>query len=57
MSFMVQPAPRIINAPIPNSVSSLKSGKQVAGAAIAILQPQGQNNNHDPKNVGTFIYL
>lgn len=54
---MVQPAPRIINAPIPNSTNSFKSGKHAGGAAIAILQLQGQNNNHDPKNVGTFIYL
>ena len=48
MSFMVQPAPLIIKAPAPKRASRLRSGNAPAGAAIAILHPHGQNNNHEP---------
>lgn len=49
ISFMVQPAPRIINEPIPNKVSRYGSGQHPEFAAIAILQLHGQNNNQEPK--------
>lgn len=45
---MVHPAPRIMNAPVPKSANILRSGKAPTGAAIAMLQPQGQNNNQLP---------
>jgi len=45
---MVQPAPRIINAPTPKSANIWRSGKVLAGAAKAILHPQGQNSSQLP---------
>ena len=46
---MVQPAPLMMNAPVAKSPSNAGSGKGTpGGAARPKLQPQGQNNNHDP---------
>lgn len=45
---MIHPAPRIMNAPIPKRVKSLRSGRVPGAAAMAILQLHGQNNNQDP---------
>lgn len=48
MSFIVQPAPLIMKAPIPKRASIPISGNAPAGAAMAILHPHGQNNNQEP---------
>lgn len=46
---MMHPAPRIMNAPAPKRAKSCRSGSAPGGAAMAILQPQGQNNSQDPR--------
>lgn len=46
---MMHPAPRMMNAPIPKRDKSRRSGKAPGAAAMAILQPHGQNNNQDPR--------
>lgn len=51
MSFIVHPAPRIMKAPVPKSTNIWRSGKALAGAAKAILHPQGQNSNQLPDNL------
>lgn len=48
MSFIVHPAPRIMNAPVPKRANIWRSGKAPAEAAKAILHPQGQNSNQLP---------
>lgn len=49
MSFIVQPAPLIMKAPTPKRASIPGSGNAPAGAAIAMLHPQGQNSSHEPE--------
>ena len=47
-SFTVQPAPRSRTAPVPNSASMRRSGREPGGAASAIDQKQGQARSHVP---------
>lgn len=47
-SFIVHPAPRIINAPHPKRANVLRSGNPPAVALNAILHPHGQNRSHEP---------
>ena len=56
ISFMVQPAPLIMNAPVAKSPSNVGSGKGVpGGVANPKLQPHGQNNNQDPMGLSIRI--
>lgn len=48
MSFIVQPAPLMMNAPKPKSANILRSGRDDGAALIAILQPHGQNSSQEP---------
>ena len=48
ISFIVQPAPLIMNEPPNNRANKAGSGKEPAGVARAALHPQGQNNNQVP---------
>jgi hypothetical protein len=50
MSFIVQPAPRIITAPKPNKPSISKFGNSPAAEARAILHVHGQYKSNQPKN-------
>lgn len=48
MSFIVHPAPLMMNAPNPKSTNILRSGRDPGTALIAMLQPHGQNSNQEP---------
>lgn len=48
MSLMVQPAPLMMNAPKPKSISILRSGRDPGTALSAMLQPHGQNSSQEP---------
>lgn len=48
MSLMVQPAPLMMKAPKPNSISILRSGRHPGTALSAMLQPHGQNSSQEP---------
>lgn len=48
ISFIVHPAPRIMNAPIPNKLNIYRSGSEPGAAHNAILHAHGQNKSHDP---------
>ena len=48
MSLMVQPAPLIMNAPKPKSISILRSGRHPGTALRAMLQPHGQKSSQEP---------
>lgn len=52
-SFIVHPAPRIINAPTPKRASVLRSGSSPADALSAMLHPHGQKRSHDPNETFT----
>jgi len=53
MSFIVQPAPLMTNAPKPKSANILRSGRDPGAAHIAMLQPHGQNSNQEPVTITT----
>ena len=60
MSLMIQPEPRIIRDPRPNSASRYKSGKCPACAASPILHVHGQNKRYVPrkcKNINSMKYI
>jgi len=48
MSLIVQPAPLMMNAPKPKSISILRSGKHPGTALRAMLQPHGQKSSQEP---------
>lgn len=49
MSLMVQPAPLISRAPVPNRVSMPRSGRHPGSAARAILHVHGRYSSHVPE--------
>jgi hypothetical protein len=48
MSFIVHPAPLMMNAPKPKSPNILRSGRDPGTALIAMLQLHGQNSSQEP---------
>jgi hypothetical protein len=48
MSFIVQPAPLMMNAPKPKSTNILRSGRDDGAALSAMLHPHGQNSSQEP---------
>uniref|UniRef100_A0A0B6ZUL5 Uncharacterized protein n=1 Tax=Arion vulgaris TaxID=1028688 RepID=A0A0B6ZUL5_9EUPU len=55
MSLIIQPAPRMKNAPAPNKVKILKSGRHPGSAAKAILHVQGQYRSQLPIGLSNLI--